>query len=219
MKSIVQEASTIAKAVEKGWKEAGEPHEFSVKVLELPEHNFIGLTTRSAKVAIMFNDVTPQKKPQARHSERPTQKQPSKARPLNQREKKNQQSSPAQPAAPERVEKKQIEQRQPVQPQPEQKEVAEKKASRKRPEGLWNEDLVNFARSWFTATLKHMGSNVTFTIEPQNFYLRITLSKPILSDEAKEKHLLASLSSLMLATTKKEFRKALRGHKIVLTHQ
>lgn len=56
MKSIVQEGSTISKAVESAWQSAGKPTEFTVKVLEEPIHNFIGMTTRSAKVALFYKE-------------------------------------------------------------------------------------------------------------------------------------------------------------------
>lgn len=54
MKSLIEEASTIQKAVEKAWIRAGKPVEFTVKVFEEPKHNFLGMTTKSAKVAIFF---------------------------------------------------------------------------------------------------------------------------------------------------------------------
>jgi hypothetical protein len=57
MKSIIHEASSIAKAVEQGWIKAGKPQEFSVKVFEDAEKNFFGFTTKQAKVAIFFKDV------------------------------------------------------------------------------------------------------------------------------------------------------------------
>ncbi len=44
MKSIMEEASSILKAIEKGWNRAGKPQEFTVKVFEEPEHNFLGMT-------------------------------------------------------------------------------------------------------------------------------------------------------------------------------
>ena len=44
MKSIMEEASSVAKAIEKGWQRAGKPQEFTVKVFEEPQKNFIGLT-------------------------------------------------------------------------------------------------------------------------------------------------------------------------------
>jgi predicted RNA-binding protein Jag len=54
MKSIIEEASSIAKAIEGAWNRAGNPAEFSIKVFELPEKNFFGMTTKKAKVGIFF---------------------------------------------------------------------------------------------------------------------------------------------------------------------
>lgn len=56
MKSIMQEASSIAKAIEQGWIKAGKPVEFTVKVYEEAQKNFLGFTTKSAKIAILFNE-------------------------------------------------------------------------------------------------------------------------------------------------------------------
>ena len=62
MKSIVQEAPSIMKAIEKGWLAAGKPIYFSVKILEEPQKNFIGLTIRSAKIVLFFDERTQQNK-------------------------------------------------------------------------------------------------------------------------------------------------------------
>lgn len=57
MKSIMQEASSISKAIEHAWDRAGKPVEFTVKVLEIPERNLFGMITiKSAKVAIFFDE-------------------------------------------------------------------------------------------------------------------------------------------------------------------
>ena len=61
--------------------------------------------------------------------------------------------------------------------------------------------------------------DILFRTNAQNFYLYITLNKTILDDPVRERHMLASLSTLMLSAIKKEFKKALRGHKIILTHE
>ena len=50
MKSIMEEASTIAKAISKSWERAGKPASFSVKVLEEPQTNFLGMTVKPAKI-------------------------------------------------------------------------------------------------------------------------------------------------------------------------
>lgn len=55
----MEEASSIAKAIETAWNRAGQPTEFSIKVLELPQTSFFGLkTSKSAKVAFFFNEAT-----------------------------------------------------------------------------------------------------------------------------------------------------------------
>ena len=54
MNSIVQEASSIAKAVEAAWTKAGKPQKFSVRIFEEAEKNFFGITSKPAKIALLF---------------------------------------------------------------------------------------------------------------------------------------------------------------------
>ncbi len=54
MKSLMEEASSIGKAIENGWTNAGKPKEFTVKIYEEAEKNFFGLTTQPAKIGIFF---------------------------------------------------------------------------------------------------------------------------------------------------------------------
>jgi predicted RNA-binding protein Jag len=66
MKSVIQEASTIAKAIEQGWIKAGKPKDFTIKIFEEPKKNFFGFTTKKAKVGIFIeerqrNDSRPKK--------------------------------------------------------------------------------------------------------------------------------------------------------------
>ncbi len=69
MKSLVEEASTITKAIEKAWTRAGKPQSFSVKIFENPEVGFLGLTTKkSAKVGIFFEEVAVDKAPRTHHN-------------------------------------------------------------------------------------------------------------------------------------------------------
>lgn len=56
MKSIMHEASSLAKAIEQGWEKAGKPTDFSIKILEKPQKNFFGLTTHPAKIALYFDE-------------------------------------------------------------------------------------------------------------------------------------------------------------------
>ena len=56
MKSLMEEASSVSKAIENGWTNAGKPKEFTVKVYEEAEKNFFGMTSKPAKVGIFFTE-------------------------------------------------------------------------------------------------------------------------------------------------------------------
>ncbi|HTM06387.1 MAG TPA: hypothetical protein VL201_04040 [Patescibacteria group bacterium] len=60
MKSLIEEASTIGKAVEKAWERAGKPEHFSVKICENPEYGFLGITKKYGKVVFFFEDSSGQ---------------------------------------------------------------------------------------------------------------------------------------------------------------
>jgi predicted RNA-binding protein Jag len=54
MKSIIEQASSIIKAIEKAWNQAEKPKEFSIKIFEQEERNFFGMSTKPAKIGIFF---------------------------------------------------------------------------------------------------------------------------------------------------------------------
>ncbi len=99
------------------------------------------------------------------------------------------------------------------------KPVADK-PPKKQFEPLWNQGMVERTEQWMHHAFQNSNNqHIQFSVEPQKFHLRITLSTPILSDPDKEKQLLASFSALILETLKRTFKISLRGHKIVLTHK
>lgn len=79
MKSLVEEASSITKAIEKAWIRAGQPQSFSVKIFETPEVGFLGFTKKSAKVGIFFEEPAAEKsnkKPYNRPTNKGTYRKP-----------------------------------------------------------------------------------------------------------------------------------------------
>ena len=56
MKSIMEEANSAIKAIEKAWYRADKPSEFSVKIFEQEEKNFFGITSKQAKIGIFFKE-------------------------------------------------------------------------------------------------------------------------------------------------------------------
>ena len=56
MKSLLQEGSSVLKAVEAAWVKVGKPEEFSIKILKNEEQKFLGITwTNSVVVSIAYD--------------------------------------------------------------------------------------------------------------------------------------------------------------------
>src|SRR4051812_2278885 len=64
MKSLIQEAPSIIKAIQQAWEMAGNPVEFSIKILEHGEKNFLGMTRKPAVISFFFEPsfISTQKK-------------------------------------------------------------------------------------------------------------------------------------------------------------
>ncbi len=81
MKSIIQEASTLSKAIQKGWIKAGKPTLFSIKIMQEPSKNFIGMTMQTAKIVVFCGrlddiDTTSQQQSPQTHRQKQPQAQP-----------------------------------------------------------------------------------------------------------------------------------------------
>lgn len=76
MKSIIEEASSIVKAIEAAWIRAEKPQEFSVKIFEEPEKNFFGMVTKSAKIALIFKHVEKKQSKDAGSKYKPNNESP-----------------------------------------------------------------------------------------------------------------------------------------------
>ena len=85
MKSIMEQAGSIVKAIEKAWNRAGKPQDFSVKVFEHEQKNFFGMTTKPAKIGIFFEEKpvsVPSKDRRVRKKYTPTQVKQQPVRPF-----------------------------------------------------------------------------------------------------------------------------------------
>lgn len=195
MKSIVSEASSISKAIDKAWNDAGKPKEFSVNILEKPIKNFLGFTIRSAKIALIFPEVIVKKS-----ATRPTAKQVSK---------------PSQPVknkfTPKAKDNKPVEEEKNKDP----KNIVERATRPKTPQ--WSEPMIDNVKNWIQETLNTANKNSAFTIEPNNYYLKIKFEEPVYEEQHRQKQLFASLATLMLIMLKRQYKRPLRGYKIILT--
>src|SRR3990167_7298225 len=57
MKSVVVEASTVAKAIELAWQKAGKPEEFFIRILQEHTSGFLGFGAQKAKIVFFFKNV------------------------------------------------------------------------------------------------------------------------------------------------------------------
>jgi predicted RNA-binding protein Jag len=191
----MEEASSISKAIEKGWTNAGKPKEFTIKVYEEPEKNFIGMTVRPAKIGIFFSEI----KQQAAEVKRSTRQ---KAPTIEQSSRSF-----------ENVVREQ--------PRREPKAVEEKTPRKQEDLGpIWSDDMISSAKAWVAEMMEYMGfGHIDFTITPERFHLRINFAQNLLDDKDKQKHLFAVFSGLLLTMLKRQCKRPLRGYKVVLIQE
>lgn len=212
MKSIMEEASSISKAIDQAWSRAGKPAEFTIKILEHPERNMFGLTTKSAKIAFFFDErkvatvaqmpVAQEQKPRpvqhpVRHEEqRPRPQQGQQQRPVER---------PRQPQAqaPQRAEQQQ--------PRPATHEQQEPRQPR------WSDEMVATATEWITQTLSLIDkSSITFTTAVSGNSITFQFSQSITGDQGKDRLLFSGFANVIMATLRTKYKKSFRFNKVIL---
>jgi len=223
MKSIIEEASSIQKAIEKGWQKAGQPKEFSVKIFEEPQRNFIGMTVKSAKIGIFFNDTPPipaktaatQKSRPAHVPNRAVKEKPiqtKREQPATQPQRPQvRQARDTHGQAREKIKLPQEQQTPATSHEP----MSSERAPHQTP--VWTETMMQDIQIWLREALAFVTVRpINFTLENQHFYLKINFSEPIFEDKNREKQLFSSLSVLLLQLLKNKNRRPLKGYKIIL---
>jgi len=223
MKSIMEEASTIFKAIEKAWIRAEKPQSFSIKLLEEPTKNFIGMTVKPAKIAFLFEEIASSKAAKPSHVQpmpQPAKKQ--QTSPHQPQQKK--QAAPAQPAKPQSHQPQQT--RKPVEHKPVQaaprpannEQIATVNAEAKERQPLiWHDNMAKAAQDWLKETLTLLNKPMpATTTEIKNKHLIIAFETPIAQDSHQERMLFSSLSHLALQVVRNQFKNQARGLKIIL---
>ena len=235
MKSIMEQASSIIKAIEKAWISAESPKEFTVKIFEKEEKNFFGMTTKPAKIGIFFSDKTySQDKP---HHKSRTENQPEvkechdfakassdrtadkQLRPATNKQGEQcapkQQNKPAAhtPAKPSS----------PVKPESAPKKNDAPRAATEQPEqprrmpAAWNETMINTTTAWIKNTLSLMGMHaVDFSTDIAGKNLKLTFTKPLIENPIVEKQLFRSIAHLIMASLRNQYKQDIKDLKVVL---
>ncbi len=234
MKSIMEEGSSISKAIEKGWIKAGSPKEFSVKIYEDAEKNFFGMTSKPAKIGIFFDEgrerrydheqnkpySQKQNPPQKQHQQKQAGQQ--QAKPKHAQESQKQSPGykiPLEVQAPKQKPVAKISQS--------QEQIKQAKEANLRPivnqvisepqKPLWTQDMITAATDWLNNMLSHTEySNVKFSINSDKYYLKVNFASPICQDLTKERQLFAGIALLLMQSIKKKFDNPFKGYKVIL---
>lgn len=203
MNSIVQEASSIAKAVQQAWEKAGKPQRFSIRVFEESEKNFFGITTKPAKIALLFEkkDIQqPAKVEQKKPVEKPREDKQAYQHQPKQEPQKNQEKWSPKP-----------------QVQPEKKEQSTPPEIEKKSKILWTDEMVAMARNWMKDLLVKQNKQMPFTTDVKRYHMKFVFAKPIFEDENKQKNLFRNAAFLIMQSIRNRFKKQFRYHKVIIT--
>ena len=218
MKSLLQEASSVQKAIDLAWEAAGKPQTFTVKVLDLGSKNFFGWSKTPAIVSIAFEPVTATS---SRVFNQPQSGQRSQHSKFGAKEsgRKVQGHHPAKyDGTTENLKSHEPKVRQPQK----QHTSAEKGEGVVRevvaPEG-WTQENVSDISSFLQEVLNLMGSTVAFTTLFEKQILTITFARPVVDDQESERMLYASLSYLFIQFLKKKYKKRFKGFRLMFAAQ
>jgi predicted RNA-binding protein Jag len=194
MRSIIQEASSITKAIEQGWIKAGKPKEFTVKIFEEPKKGFLGITLQSAKIGIFFDEKKSEQVAITKPKEQPAHTQITEPKETKISEKKRTKE----------VEKPIVDKRKKEQQGP------------KSLQQVWTPQMQSNVKQWLEEIFNIINlPKPEFSIQPQNFYLRIKFNQSIFDDKSREKHFFTSLAILLIQMLKQKYKRPLKGYKVI----
>jgi len=229
MKSIIEQASSIMKAIEKAWDQAEKPKEFSIKIFEQEERNFFGMTTKPAKVGIFFGD-------KAVAPEKPTAKPRPEIKECRPETRDNKQKATATPPhhptqpqhktpTPRTTPEAGLTKTSPNNNNHNKIDIAQKAEQNleakplqpRRPSATWNDTMIIAAHNWLKQTLLFMDMPlIEFKSEVAGRNLKLTFNTPIISDVMHEKQLFRSFAHLIMSSLRNQYKQEIRDLKVIL---
>lgn len=242
MKSLIQEASSIERAIDKAWNEAGKPRSFTIEVLDEGEKSFFGFSRRTAKVSILFDqaEVTfVQERKQRRAPEAPKRVERverADRSPVPERDsrvaagldprKRTTQRAPREGGRSNdqgRDLMRDVRDNRPYEtPLKEVRLVREEKpVEPQRPERLpqpeeWTVGMQNFADENLRQILQLCGLTGSFRLSAQGKTLTISFAQSVIEDQENQRMFFASLSYLLIQFIKREHKYRFTGFKVVV---
>ena len=190
MKSILQEDSSVCKAITKAWNSCQRPSEFSVNILSVEERNLFGFIKKPAVVSISY---LPEK------------------RTLNIKKEENRTQKVLMPN------KKQVQYNEKFDKKNEQVKFGSfNKNIQDAPVIIWKKEYLDFVEKSLKDILHIIGFNADFNITVDNKMLNIFLDRRALKDLEDEKLFFISISTLLLQFLRKQFKKKFSNHYLII---
>ena len=214
MKSILQEANSIERAIDKAWNQAGKPKEFSIKVLDEGERNFLGLSRRPAIVTILYKPEKVTSPQNARKEERSggerEERRDRRERMYNNRDARQENQAQTRQQEPRRQE------------QPATRRYAgtdeQRTAFQNSLEQGWRDQWKDYVVSELRELLRMMGITVMIEASVMNEKtLSITFAQSVLDNDEEQRMLFATLSYLGLQLLKRMYKSRFIGYKILVS--
>lgn len=240
MKSIIEQASSIMKAIEKAWNQAEQPKEFSIKIFEKEERNFFGMSVKPAKIGIFFGDKpTTYEKPSSRprseikecrssfgaqsSSPRPSTEQHKAAEELRKSSKephktpftKETKSTLPHPKHVSKPLEHKTEIR-PKQTNPRPHTTTHEKLH--RVPTSWSDVMITTTHNWIKEILALTNmTSVDFNSEVIGKNLKLTFNAPLSTSPMHEKQLFRSFAHLIMSSLRNQYKQEIRDLKVILT--
>jgi predicted RNA-binding protein Jag len=213
MKSMLHEASSIAKAIEKAWVESGKPLEFTVNVLEPGEKNFLGFSKKPAIVSITYDPKKQVVRPAGRRDFSANAAKASKPVLVKQRDERRPEVKPRR-----EVFGADRQERQPERARTTLGSVATHPVQPRMPEHdeQWTPELISDIQDTFKEMIQLLNISIPYSVKADRRMLSIMFDQAIAHNPEDQRQLFASLSYLAIQFLKKKHKKKLRGFHIMI---
>ncbi len=220
MKSIIEEAPSILKAIEKAWARAGNPTEFSVKIFEEAQKNFFGMTSKNAKVGVFF-EIEPIRMDALSQSGQNSKEENKHKKPLQTPQREQlppRQHAPRIPHEAHSYPEQKSVPRVVNNPPHTEDEITQENGQERKKRIAWNDEMLTAVSMWLKdlLTISNLGSHQP-TLTVLDNRLIILFATPLFEDPTKASDLYRSLSYLLIGMIRSKFKKEFRFLKVVLT--
>ena len=218
MKSILQEANSIERAIDKAWNEAGKPKEFTIRVLDEGERNFLGLSRRPAIVSIFYK---PEKVTSLQWRKEKTEERPaSESRDRNHKQRRDNRTENSTDSRSEvggysrRQDDEGQRPRRYAGTEQQRTNFQQQKAA---VEG-WSDEWQQFVLNEIKDLVKRMGFDVVADAAVTgDKILTVTFKKALLDNDDEQRMLFATFSYLAIQLLKRTYKSRFVGYRIAVT--